>query len=70
MPSARKQARSCGKRRPGGPPARSGFGATPTNPQALFTEAERLAAAHALLGAQEHLDAIAPALWGARRGFV
>lgn len=62
MSSARKRASSSGKRRPGGPPTRSGFGATPANPQAELAEAERLAAAHSLLGAQDHLDAIRPIL--------
>ena len=51
-----------GRRRAGGPPARSGFGAAPANPRALLAEAEQLASAHALLGAQERLDAIESAL--------
>ncbi|MFM7547699.1 MAG: hypothetical protein ACKO8I_02275, partial [Cyanobacteriota bacterium] len=62
MPSARNQASSSGRRRAGGPPARTGFRATPANPQAELAEAERLAAAHSLLGAQDHLDAIRPTL--------
>ena len=62
MPSARNQANPAGRRRVGGPPARSGFGATPANPQAELAEAERLASAHALLGAQERLDFIERAL--------
>jgi hypothetical protein len=62
MPSARKQASSSSKRRAGGPPARSGFGATPTNPQALLAEAERLAAGHSLMHTQERLAAIGTVL--------
>jgi hypothetical protein len=62
MPSARKQASSSGKRGAGGPPARSGFAATPTNPQALLAEAERLAAGNSLLDAQERLAAISTVL--------
>lgn len=62
MPSARKQASSSGRRRAGGPPARSGFGATPANPQAELAEAERLGAGHSLLDAQERLAAIGTVL--------
>ncbi|MCT0227277.1 hypothetical protein KQ300_03585 [Synechococcus sp. CS-1331] len=43
-------------------PSAPASGVAPANPRALLAEAEQLASAHALLGAQERLDAIESAL--------